>query len=168
MRAIRLACLFTLCSVPAGLALECPIDRAVYTQKMAGWVLTIAPPGEESAANEFAALSLTAPNGITPFEGGIYQPNGFGSTLASLSQGCPADDPEAEACRAYEGTLYALGAHGIEMLAIDFDQRSAPAPRQLLFPDFAVGRWYSADRDKAFTDTDGPGDVFTLSGCRAS
>ena len=167
MRAIALATLLGLTTAPSVFALDCPINRAIYTQNAPGWVLTLSAPGEDGAANEFAAVTITAPNGITPFEGGIYQPNGFGSTLLSLSQGCPADDPDAEECRAYEGTLYALGAEGIEMLPLDFEHRSAPAPRQLLLPDFAAGRWYSLDRDKAFTETDGPSDVFTLSGCHS-
>lgn len=165
MRATALASLLTVLSATSGLAIECPVDHAIYTQKTEGWVLKISTPGPEGAANQFAALRIEAPNGITPYEGGIYQPNGFGSSMASLSQGCPADNPEAEECRAYDGSIYALGADGIEMFPIDFDKRSAPAPQQVLLPDFAAGVWYSPLREQAFTETDGPEDVFTLAAC---
>lgn len=165
MRATAIASLLTVLSASAGLAAECPVDQAIYTQKTEGWVLTIRPPGEGGAANQYAVLRIEAPNGIAPFEGGIYQPNGFGSSMASLSHGCPPDAPEAEECRAYDGTIYALGPDGMEMFPIDFEDRSGPTPLQVLLPDFAAGVWYSQERDKAFTETGGPEDVFTHTAC---
>jgi hypothetical protein len=177
MRAAAIASLLTVLSATSGLAIDCPVDHAIYTQKSAGWVLKITSVGAESGANEFVALRLEAPNGITPWEGGIYQPNGFGQTMASLSQGCPAgnsgadstdadaDSSTAEDCRGYDGSIYALVDNAIVTFPVDYEHRSAPAPQQVLLPDFAVGVWYSPLREQAFTETDGPEDMFTLAAC---
>lgn len=175
MRATALASLLTVLSATSGLAIECPVDHAIYTQKTEGWVLKIRPAGSDGAANEFAALRIEAPNGIAPWEGGIYQPNGYGQTMASLRQGCQAssatgedadaDNPHATECPGYDGSLYALVGSGIVTFPVDYENRSAPAPQQVLLPDFAVGIWYSPIREQAFTETDGPEDVFTLAAC---
>lgn len=175
MRAAAIASLLTVLSATSGLAIDCPVDHAIYTQKSAGWVLKITSVGAESGANEFAALRLEAPNGITPWEGGIYQPNGFGQTMASISQGCPAHnsdvqdedagDPDTTECPGYNGSIYALVDNGIVTFPVDYGNRSAPAPQQVLLPDFAAGVWYSDKREAAFTATDGPEDVFTLAAC---
>jgi hypothetical protein len=180
MRATEIASLLTVLSATSGLAIECPVDHAIYTQKTKGWVLKISPVGEDGAANQFVALRLEAPGGITPWEGGIYQPNGFGQVMASVDQGCPADiaeaedadaddqaaiDAAAEDCRGYHGSIYALVGNGIEPFPVDYENRSAPAPQQVLLPDFAAGVWYSPIRELAFTEMGGPEDIFTLAAC---
>jgi hypothetical protein len=172
MRATALASLLTVLSATAGLAIECPVDHAIYTQKTEGWVLKISAPGPEGAANQFAALRIEAPNGIARLEGGIYVPNGFGQVMAGFDKVCPDGESE-DLCWSYEGALYSLGENGIEEFPVDFGNRSALAPQQVLLPDFAQGLWYSPLRGKAFVERDGengpelngPEDVFTLAAC---
>jgi hypothetical protein len=146
----------------ASLAAPCPFDHAIYGND-AGWTLRFLPPGEDAAANQSAAFVLKLRSGVE-VDGAIYWPNGYGAPVYTLDGPCSAQ-ADAERCEFLENggaTPYVLTEDGIDRIPEAMD---GAAPRQLLLPDLASSFWYSSHREAEF-DTD-PGDVLTLSGCRA-
>jgi len=153
-----------LCAGPA-LAIECPIQHAIYEQPGGDVTLRFTALPEDAAANQIAAFEIAIKGVEARFDGAIHIPNGFGQPGGSVGLDCTGAD--GEQCGFWEGVVYALGAHGIEEYPYDADVtlEAQMAPRQLLLPEFAVNVWYSKMRQEAFAGERNVLDTFTLAAC---
>lgn len=155
------------------LAIECPVSHAIYAQRASEWQLHFSDVPRDGAANQIAAFRIVVPNDDTPFDGGIYIPNGFGQPLGDIGRDCPLlgedDVPDAdatEACRFWNGQVYALVDGSITEFPYNFDEPdTVMAPAEILLPGFAANVWYSMLRDTAFTDGSELTDSFQLATC---
>lgn len=147
------------------LAIECPIQHAIYEQPGGDVRLSFSALPEDAAANQIAAFSIAIKGVTARFDGGIYLPNGFGQPNGAVGLDCSGAD--GEQCGFWDGVVYALGADGIEEYPYDaeIELEAQPAPRQVLLPEFAVNVWYSMMRQEAFAGERNVLDSFTLAAC---
>lgn len=147
------------------LAIECPIQHAIYEQPGGTVSLHFGPLPEDAAANQIAAFDIRIEGVTARFDGAIHVPNGFGQPHGSVGLNCSG--AEGETCGFWEGVVYALGPDGIGEYPDDPDVPidRQMAPRQLLLPQFAVNVWYSMMRQEAFADERDVLDTFTLAAC---
>lgn len=143
-------------------AAECRLGKAIYTQPGTEWELHFTPVPQGSVANMTGAFSIAVPGTDKVLAGGVFQPNGYSSSLGVLELDCPEDglDDRTE-CTLWQGIVYAGDDDGIVVLP---DSEEATAPRQVLLPQFAANIWYSTLREH-FIEAPMPLDVFTYSGC---
>lgn len=146
----------------AATAADCQLGKAIYTQPGTRWELHFIPVPEGSAANMTGAFSIAVPDTDKVLLGGVYQPNGYSSSLGIMGLDCP-EDPGADQtdCTFWQGIVYGGGANGI--IVLPASEQDA-APDQILFPQFAANVWYSPLREN-FIEEAMPLDVFTYSGC---
>jgi len=151
-------------AVPA-MALECPQAHAVYEQPGGQVMLRFSEVPRDATANQIADFSIDIEGVDSPFAGGIFIPNGFGQPYGSVGHDCAGDIEEA--CRFWEGVVYALGSSGIEEFPWDPDLplEDHMAPQQVLLPGFASNVWYSMERQQAFEGDRMVLDVFALVAC---
>jgi len=147
------------------LAIECPIQHAIYEQPGGDVRLSFSPVPRDGAANQIAAFEIAIKGVKARFDGAIHIPNGFGQPGGSVGLDCTGAD--GEQCGFWEGVVYALGADGIEEYPNDAEipLEAQMAPRQLLLPEFAVNVWYSMMRGDAFAGERNVLDTFTLAAC---
>lgn len=173
---MRLAAAFLAASLalPANAA-DCEQNRAVYTEKDNGYVLTFRPLKPwEGAANTMSIMDLAFPDG-TRIWGSIHIPNGTAHDQAMFyTDDCvlPTFEPgkdvdptegstaeELDACRVYDGILLAL--EGSDIADIPWHDGHPPAAN-ILFPDLGPVIRYSG---LVLSPGDEPHEVFTLTGC---
>ena len=150
--------------VAPAVALECPVEHAIYGQKGSEVSLHFAPVPQDGASNQIAAFEVFLPEIAARFIGAIHIPNGFGQPHGSVDQGCTG--AEGEECEFWTGVVYASGADGIVEFPYDPDLplENQMAPQQMLLPEFAVTVWYASFRE-AFSGDRNVLDVFTLAAC---
>lgn len=167
MKHIVLGTLALLAADPA-MAVDCPQQHAVYTEKANGYTLSFRPPESwEAPSNTSAILELAFPDGTTLW-GTIWLPNGTSWDRARLYDGCVLpgmedDEPgssgeELDACRIWNGVIYGLAGDDVDYLPYRED---AAAPT-ILLPDLGPTIRYSG---LVMSPGDEPHDVFTLTGC---
>lgn len=155
----------------------CPQQRAVYTEKANGYVLTFREPLPwEASANTLAILDLAFPHGETHLWGWIWIPNGTSHNRIELfSPDCRLDtfdpavdiDPkpgstpeELEACSVWEGVILELVDNDISDGLPWFD---APgAAKTIILPNAGPTIRYSGF---VLSPGDEPHDVFTFKEC---
>lgn len=160
---LKLIIATSIAALPVGaIAAECTAANAIYTQPDTKWELRFNPVPQGEAANMTGAFSIAVPGTDKVLLGGVYQPNGYSSSLGIMSLDCP-EDPDADQteCNFWQGIVYGNSADGIIVFPGGEDEA---APQQVLFPQFAANVWYSTLREH-FIEEAMPLDVFTLSGC---
>jgi hypothetical protein len=147
------------------LAIECPIQHAIYEQPGGQVTLRFSGLPRDGAANQIAAFTVKIDGVTARLDGAIHIPNGFGQPHGSVGLDCTG--AEGEECGFWEGVMYALGPDGIIEYPYDADLGLAAqmAPQQLLLPEFAVEIWYSMLRGEAFAGERNVLDTFTLAAC---
>ncbi len=153
-----LAVIAMLAATPATAA-ECTLANAIYAQAGTAWELRFHPVPHDAAVNQVNAFSLAVPGTELVIDGGVYVPNGFTSAWGSMDIGCP-DGGDEPGCQLWEGTIYGLGASGLDEL----EAQDAAPPLQVLIPEFASTLWYSAYPGVELRDVV-PKDAFTFRGC---
>lgn len=164
MKSLAATLLILLAAQPA-LAIECPIQHAIYDQPGRHVTLAFSGLPEDAAANQIAAFTIGIHDVTSKFEGAIYLPNGFGQPLGVVGQDCTG--AEGEDCGFWSGNVYALGPDGIADYPYDADTplEAQMAPQQILLPEFASNVWYSSMRQVAFDGARNVLDAFTLATC---
>lgn len=175
----RLAALMLACTVagPAIAEETCPQDRAIYTEKYNGYVLSFRPPERwEGWGNTTAILDLAFPDGTTHVWGWTYLPNGTShDRMEFFTDACRLEsfDPEVdidpkpgsteeelEACSVWKGVVLALANDDISALPWFDDE---PAAETIILPNLGPTVRYSG---LVLGPGDEPHDVFTLDRCR--
>jgi hypothetical protein len=169
------ALLATLVALPATAQEDCPQERAIYTEKDNGYVLTFRTPEPwEASANTLAILDLAFPD-ETHIWGHIWIPNGTSHNkiefftgdceLPKFTPGIDIDptdgstQEELEACSVWSGVILALANDDIAGLPW-FD--SAGAAKTVLLPNIGPTIRYSG---LVLSPGDEPHDVFTFKRC---
>ncbi len=172
---IRIAAALVLLATPS-IAADCPQNRAIYVEKDNGYELRFRPTLRwEASANTMAVVDLIFPDGKTSVWGTIWLPNGTShDKIDFLTHDCalPAFDPakdvdpthgstqeELEACKVWEGIIYALADNDIAELPWFEDGAAA---QTVLLPDLGPTIRYSG---LVLSPGDEPHDVFTFKGC---
>ena len=139
------------------LAQVCVIEHAIYTQPGTAWELVFSPIPHDASTSQSNAFTLKVPlpDLDRTIEGAVYFPNGFAPNWGSMS--VPCGETGTDTCKPWEGTAYALVEDGI----VPLPKEGSSAPRQVLFPHFADGIWYSPYRQAVMGAVD-LGDVFTF------
>ena len=173
MNARLIAALFVaLAAAEPVLAADCPQDRAVYTERNNGYELRFRTPDPREVPSNFdAVLTLAFPDGTTVW-GTTWMPNGTSWNRAALHSGCklpgpldeasgdplPGSSPEElEACRVWDGVVYALTDGDVDYLPIARMPRRRPSCSRSR-PHHPLFRLVAGPGDE-------PHDVFTLAGC---
>ncbi len=147
----------------AATAQDCPFSSAIYNQPGSAWELRFSPVSHDAASNQVNAFTIAIPLADLDrtITGAIYVPNGASPNYGSMVVPCGPDG--VDECKPWEGTAYALVGDGI----VPLPHEDEPAPRQILFPAFSSGIWYSPYRAALLgAENENVGDVFTFSGCR--
>ncbi len=155
-----LAGLFALALVAPATAQDCSIEHAIYAQPGTAWELAFVPMPHDAATSQRNAFTIRIPlpQVERTIEGAIHFPNGFAPNWGSMTVACGTDGDAT--CKPWEGTAYALVDGGI----VPLPKEGSAAPRQVLFPQFADGLFYSEYRAAVIGTVD-LGDVFTFARC---
>lgn len=157
----------SVCLVVPSHGAECTLFNARYKQADAPWWLTFTQVPQFAAPNQTAAFYLELPNSGVTLDGAVHLPNGFGSSLWSISGPCSVEEG-AETCafldEASHPAIYGIYDGKVQFLSAE---RGSTAPEQVILPQLAVSLWYSNYRQDEWSgDEFEPGDAFELIGCQ--
>ena len=174
---IRAALVLCVLATPALAAPDCPQNRAIYSEKDNGYILSFRPTEPwEASANTMTILTLDFPE-VEGTEkesvwGWIWLPNGTSHDRIELFHGCslPTLDAggdeiggsthdELDACSVWEGIIVSLADDDIHEIRW---HDGAMAAETLLLPNLGPTIRYSG---LVLSPGDEPHDVFTFTRC---
>lgn len=144
----------------------CPMGLGEYAQAESDYILMIRNPAPwESTGMTSSVIELRMPDG-TELWGEISGNMGTSRDEGRLYHGCErpsmdgpgSTDEELEACRVWEGVVYALGDRSADYMPFSDE----PTPDAVLLSDLGRQIRYGGP---VSSPGDEPWDVFTLSGC---
>jgi hypothetical protein len=175
---IRTALVLSLIATPALAATDCPQNRAIYTEKDNGYVLTFRPTLRwEASANVMTIMTLAFPDypNAQPVTlwGWIWLPNGTSHDRIAFFDGCTLDSlpdrngdvvpgstqEQLDACSVWEGVIFSLADNDVHDLGW---HDGAMAAETLLLPNLGPTIRYSG---LVLGPGQEPHDVFTYQGC---